>query len=170
MKLLHFSANRRAKPLPSALRAATFPKGEGKALRIKLQTTIYRFLYKKVAPQEDLRRCFTFLLTHPGRISPGMPVGTFLICFPAGFPCARIESRGAWDPRLPREPAFFLLPSWHSPRVQYAPDGGNHARSGEELLPEQLLHSLESPRREGAFQVRLLQKCQEIYFPGIQVP
>ena len=92
------------------------------------------------------------------------------ICFPAGFPCARIESRGAWDPRLPRGPAFFLLPSWHSPRVQYAPDGGNHARSGEELLQEQLLHSLESPRREGAFQVRLLQKCQEIGLPGIQVP
>ena len=34
------------------------------------------------------------------------------ICFPAGFPCARIGSQEAWDPPLPREPAFFPLPSW----------------------------------------------------------
>ena len=154
-----------------------FPSNRGIATPLRPQARPERNRRRRLLARRSVRTglAMTAFFQTPIYRTKGLP-GVFgealrgSICFPAGFPCAPNGSRGAWDLRLPREPAFFLLPSWHSPRVQYAPDGGNHAHSGEELLPKQLLHILEPPRREGAFQVRLLQKCQEIGLPGVQVP
>ena len=61
------------------------------------------------SPKGRARTPQTIQRTSPG--SSGEVLCRF-ICSPAGFPCARIGSRGAWDPPLPREPAFFPLLSW----------------------------------------------------------